>query len=158
MSAKSKGGRPTKGKVDHVGAVELHDLAVDPTWTREMAAVYRGILQPAPSNDALKFAGVFTACMINGAPVEVVEELFREIIAMKKEVERPDEGKSRNWQALRGYQDFKVEHGFKPTTAKLKAYLLKSPSRYRNLPDKADGTGWTRVWRSIGFEWLDSGI
>ncbi len=53
MSAKSKGGRPTKGKVDHVGAVELHDLAVDPTWTREMAAVYRGILQPAQSNDAL---------------------------------------------------------------------------------------------------------
>lgn len=50
MSANPKGGRPTKGKVDHAGPADLQSLAIDPTWTRELAGIYRGILSSPLKN------------------------------------------------------------------------------------------------------------
>jgi hypothetical protein len=158
MSAK-KGGRRKKSPVTHASvspldpdfnaARQLAFLAIDPKGSDSLSLIFEQVISGKPSKTSLTYAGLRTACMIRDAPADVLEEFFRRIILLKRESEKTDGEKDRNWHVLKGFIDFEEEAGRKPRSkSELKAFLLARKETYKNLPDEGDGTGWTRAFKA----------
>ena len=164
MTTPKKKGARKKGKVSHwhVPATDpdfrpasiLDSLTVDPTHTEELRMIYGNLILGKADEKTRMRAGLLTAMTIEDAPIEMVEELFSRILAMKREAAKPSEEKGRNWHVLRGFITLREEIGRPPSKPELREFLLARPKTYKNLPTAGDKTGWTRAWEATGLDSL----
>jgi hypothetical protein len=163
--SKNKGGRPTKGKVDHVSVPpsdpvfpalarrRMDRLSVDPTWTEGLAEFFGPVITGKATEKGKAYAGAIIANAMEKASAVALAELFSRIMAMKKEAGSPATGKHRHWHVLRGYLDYLSEtESRQPSKPELKDYLLARKSIYKNLPDELDKPGWTEAWKGAGLK------
>ncbi len=91
--------------------------------------------------------------VIEKAPASTLEDLFRRILAMKREAEKSPQDKHRHWHVLKGYLDYLSEtENRQPSKPELKEYLIARRNIYKNLPDKLDKPGWSDAWKGAGLD------
>lgn len=83
--------------------------------------------------------------LVEGVTIEAAREAESETLKS-----RP----LRDQSAYRAYRDFITEHGFEPSKAKLKSFILQNRSIYPDAPAPDDLKGWTRVFRNSGLGFL----
>ncbi len=165
--SKNKGGRPKKGKVDHVSVPpadavfsslsrrRLQRLTVDPTWTEGLAHIFGPVITGTATPTGKSYAGTVIAYVMEKAPPEALGEMFSRIMAMKKEAARSDAEKHRHWHVLKGYLDYLSEtENRQPSKPELRDYLIARKHIYKNLPGELEGSAWTDAWKGAGLNEL----
>ncbi len=134
----------------------ISDLSVDPIRSIEMSNIFGLLITHRADDHFRKFVGVMLALMVENGTSDMLEELFSNILAMKRNAEAAADGQHhRNAVALLAWKDFVVENGFKPTKPRLKKFILGQPKKYYGMPSLDDGKGWTRVWKAAGLHEME---
>lgn len=150
-------GLPESGREIRLDNIEA--LKVEPYNDQHFGDIMGPLVLGTGCDAAKRQAAEFVCHIIETRTPEALEEVFSDIVTLKREGERVKAGMiQRNASAYRAYHIFIEETGREPSKCELRKFIVARSQEFGgDFPKDEDGKAWARIWETIGLKALPDG-